>query len=433
MSILRSTHRLFVPTLMTAAIVAACGGGGGGAPGSQLRQVPDAAKPSAVTGSTTMSCADGGDYECSGDTVLRTDNGVRLTSSGVFVYGKSTTDSGATPTDANGLDPVVPDTTAIADIRIRKLASGVVDKAAMILNQLDVFWDGTTERPRIIEAFEPSTGVTELVGGTVVTSTPLPLAPLHYDFNPGPPPTGTQANYANNRYFGAPETAGIAFTPRADSNDPDRTTAQRQHSDGDIRAPAGMPPNSKGFRDLTVYSYADANLASWRTKETAFIDEWTPANVTATERSTLRTGITAFGNTTLPANVPTTGEGEFKGIVYGWYAENGTSNVVFLATARVVVNFQSRQADVYVESAKEEQPPQAAIPAAGFVSRAAFGDAGTNVANYLVGTVSTDVGSLSGGLGARFFGSTANEIAGSFNLKNATTGAATVGGFIARR
>ena len=69
------------------------------------------------------------------------------------------------------------------------------------------------------------------------------------------------------------------------------------------------------------------------------------------------------------------------------------------------------------------------------MARAAFGDAGTNVANYLQGRID-DGGTTQltqGGLGARFFGSSAAEIAGSFNLKNATTGAATVGGFIARR
>lgn len=445
MSTLRSTHRLFVPTLITAAVVAACGGGGGGGSGSELRDVPDAAQPAADGADTTMSCVGGNtENSCSGDAVLRTDNGVRMTRSGVFVYGKSTTDNPSTPNDANGLDPLSAQTQAVTEIRVHRQASGQVDRAAMLLDQLGISWNGTDERPRIIEAFDKTTGMTQLdVNGTVDTTQPLP-AGAYFDYVPGV--GGTLSHYANNRYFGCPptppclETDGVSYVAgdfRASGNDPDRTTAHRKHSDGDVRAPAGMPPDSKGFRDLTLYSYLDANLAAWGTKDTAFIDEWTPPSVITSEYSTRRLGAVAFGNTTPAASVPTTGEGTFRGIVYGWYSANGTSNAtVYLATARIVVNFERRQADVYVEGAAEEQPPKAAVPAA-FVSRAAFGAAGTNVANYLKGTVDTGgAAPLTGGLGARFFGAgsrSATEIAGSFQLKNATTGAAAVGGFIARR
>lgn len=452
MSTLRSTGRLFVPTLITAAVVAACGGGGGGGDAaSQLRQVPDAARPAGDGSSTTMSCV-GGDASdhCSGDTVLRTDGGVRLTSSGVFVYGQSTTD-GAVANDSTGLDPISTADAAMTEIRVHRAAgNGPVESAAMLLSTIGISWDGTTPRPRIIEAFKrETTGVTELDGtGAILTSRALPAVGdlSYYDYNAGTG-IGTQANYANNRYFACPalpcaagtfETTGVSYVPgdyRNTGNDPDRTTAHRNHSDGDVRAgTTGIPaPDSKGFRNLTLYGYVDANLAAWETKDTTFIDEWTPPSVTTSEQSTRRSGIVAFGKTT--ANVPASGEGTFRGIAYGWYTTNGASEPIrYRAAVRVVVNFgAARQADVYVENAVAETGG-AAVPVA-IVARAAFGDAGTNVANYLQGRID-DGGTTQltqGGLGARFFGSSAAEIAGSFNLKNATTGAATVGGFIARR
>lgn len=455
MSTLRSTGRLFVPTLMTAAVVAACGGGGGGDPVSQLRQVPDAAKPADVSGGTTMNCVGGNANSwCSGDAVLRNDSGVRLTSSGVFVYGKSTTDNDLTPSDSTGLDPVVADTQALAEIRVhRSAANGPVDSAAMLLGDLGITWDGTTERPRIIEAFEPTTGVTELdVSGAVVTSRGLyGVGDPYYDYS-SPPPAGTQSHYANNRYFGCAaassctprETTGVSYIPgpfRTGGTDPDRTTAHRDHSDGDVRAgtPGGIVPSagtngSKGTRDLTIYSYLDANLAGWEIKETSYIDEWTPVVTPSLpgEQSTRRLGLVAFGNTTAPANVPTSGEATYRGIVYGWHTTSGTATPTpYQAAAEIVVNFTSasRQTDIHVTNA----PGGSATPVS-FVSRAAFGAPGTNVANYLAGTVDTGgTAALTGQLGARFFGSAAAEVAGSFVLKNAATGAATVGGFIARR
>ncbi len=451
MSILRSTHRLFVPTLMTAAIVAACGGGGGGEAASQLRQVPDAAKPAADGTVTTMSCVGGNaDNLCSGDAVLRTHSGVRLTSSGVFVYGQSTTD-GVVANDATGLNPVSAEDAAVAEIRVHRASGGgAVDGAAMLLSDVGITWNGTDQRPRIIEAFERRTkGVTELDGtGAIVTSRALPPATdtSYYNYVPLTG-AGTPENYANNRYFECPtlpcdptlvETTGVSYVAgdfRTTGTDPDRTTAHRNHSDGDVRAPDGLPqPDAKGFRDLTVYSYLAANLAAWETKDTTFINEWKTSGAT-TEQSTRRSGIVAFGNTTVSANVPTSGEGTYSGIAYGWYTPDGTAAPIrYLAAVSVVVNFGStRQADVSIKNAVAEVGG-ALVPVA-IVARAAFGDTGTNVANYLQGRID-DGGTTQltqGGLGARFFDTSATEIAGSFNLKNATTGAATIGGFIARR
>ncbi len=462
MSTLRSTHRLFVPTLITAAVVAACGGGGGGGDAaSALRQVPDAAKPSALPDgtTTTMTCVGGNtENRCSGDSVLRIeDNGVRLMSSGVFVYGQSTAD-GINVSDSAGLDPIFARDSAVAEIRMHRApGTGAVDGAAMLLTDIGITWNGTAQRPRIIEAFEgKTTGVTELDAGAIVTSRALPPSTdTSYYNNNAATKTGSPENYANNRYFACPtlpavqcdpalvDTNGVSYVEgdfRRTGTDPDRTTAHRNHSDGDVRAgTTGIPqPDSKGFRDLTLYSYLDANLAAWETKDTTFINEWTLPSVGVLEQSTRRSGIVAFGNTTVPANVPTSGEGTFRGIAYGWYTANGAANALpvrYRADVRIVVNFgSSRQADVYVENAVEDTLARPPVSAAAFVSRAAFGDIGTNVANYLVGTVDTGgSASMTSGLGARYFGQNAAEIAGSFIVKNATTGAVNVGGFIARR
>jgi hypothetical protein len=65
---------------------------------------------------------------------------------------------------------------------------------------------------------------------------------------------------------------------------------------------------------------------------------------------------------------------------------------------------------------------------------------GTNLANYLTGTV--DNGLLKGGLGGRYFGPVVTtgtsgagpaEIGATISLSNSTTGQAVVGGFIARK
>lgn len=109
---------------------------------------------------------------------------------------------------------------------------------------------------------------------------------------------------------------------------------------------------------------------------------------------------------------------------------NTAATVVYKATARIVVNFATRQVAISVTGAVDEAAPSVTVPVT-IDSRAAFGADGSNVANYLTGAVTA--GGMSGGVGGRFFGPAAAEIAGTFTFKDATTRAATVGGFIARR
>jgi len=96
--------------LIAAGVLSACGGGGGGggspaAPGGSTPTNPgspnapgtppasgSATIPAAVSGSTVMACPGGATVQCSGSSILRVDNDVALTSSGVQVYGTSTND-----------------------------------------------------------------------------------------------------------------------------------------------------------------------------------------------------------------------------------------------------------------------------------------------------------------------------------------------------
>src|SRR3982074_3096013 len=79
-------------SLLFVALMAGCGGGGSNptpgpspAPGPGPGPVPDST-------SMTMSCVDGPAYQCSGGNIIKSENGVALTSSGVQAYGKSTSD-----------------------------------------------------------------------------------------------------------------------------------------------------------------------------------------------------------------------------------------------------------------------------------------------------------------------------------------------------
>ena len=99
MRLLTITSKPLGTALITALLLAACGGSG-----PQLEPKISSATPSVTppvtpadpsgTGAapTPMSCIDGPSYQCSGDSSIRTDNGVLLTSSGVQAYGKSTND-----------------------------------------------------------------------------------------------------------------------------------------------------------------------------------------------------------------------------------------------------------------------------------------------------------------------------------------------------
>ncbi|HEY4540838.1 MAG TPA: hypothetical protein VIG66_00515 [Noviherbaspirillum sp.] len=424
----------------------------------------------------TMSCVDGSQFQCSGDKVLRIENGVALTDSGVQVYGISTSDllpNNPSLTQAYGLRPAEG---GPAEVRVARDENGSTSKIYMLLRNLGLRWDAVNERPPIVETFTPTQGRVQLAENGAVSFLPLPPSSdlSFYDYaNLGR--SGTQANYANNRYFPREnnparcpsgqscaeiETTGVGNGApgewRTGGLRPDQAGAIRVHSDGDIHAGDGKPdangnrtwleggtgfgvpfPASKGYRDLSNWSYGYANLATWTTQDTVEIAEW---STNGQEHNKMRRGVVSFGDVTAPTQVPSSGSMTYRGIAYGWYAadENVKSPRTFWGSAEVTVNFATGLVTVAVQNTTTYDADSLPLPVA-LTSTLTTGSVATNSSNYMTGTASTGV--MNGGISARYYGppaAAANgvtsppEIGGTFTLSGPST-ESVIGGFIAYR
>lgn len=464
--------------LLAACFLSACGGGGsdsapsptssgatggntGGTSGGTNGGTTGGDTGGTTTAPMTMSCPEGDGYQCSGGDIIKVDNGIALTRSGVETYGKATSDyQTATPAaSASGFMAAQgADDKGVAEIRIKKGTDGAISSSAVILKNLGLSWDGTTERPAIIETFNTTLGRTVMKSdGTLSNETTFPT----FDYN-STTHTGTQASYANNRYFprAAPstcptgmspcpttETEGIRNLTAAQSGSdwrtggirPDVSEARRLHEDGDTHATDVPYPGSKGYRDFSNLAYQYVNLSSWLTQDTVETVEW--ANLGgAMEHNTNRRGMVAFGDVTDPTKVPTTGTATYSGMVQGWYS--ATPNVdptVFRGDATLTVNFATRQVTITVANTKTYDSAQATVPAT-FTATTTMGAAGSSSANYMTGTA--DSGTLKGGISGRYFGQVATtgssgtgpaEAGGTFSLSSTPAGATVIGGFIARK
>ncbi len=440
---------------------------------------PVTGQPAPVPDGTpmTMSCIEGANTQCSGRSIIRIENGVTLTSSGVQAYGKSTNDLAVPIANATAAYGLMPASGGLAEIRAFKASDGVVSNPAMLLSNLGISWDGKVERPLIIETFRATQGHMLVdASGAISAATLPPSSDLGFYNVASKGVGGTQSNYANNSYFPRSEpsrcppemvpcptveTKGLknqAGDWQSGGIEPNIADVSRLHEDGDVHAGNGLPdangnptilpggsgfgvpfPGSKGYRQLTNWSYRYANLGAWFTQDTVRIVEWTGGAGTD-EHNQSRTGMVAFGQVTDPANVPASGSASYAGIVYGWYAPNGTQDASFFrGSALVTVDFATRAVSVSIQNTHTWDAAWTEVPVA-MSGTTMMGAAGSNVANYLTGAISN--ASLSGGLGGRFFGpvvTTGNsgagpaEIGGSFSLSNGTTKAAVVGGFIARK
>ncbi|WP_192804832.1 HupA family protein [Noviherbaspirillum aerium] len=440
---------------------------GGTTPGTTTPSGTPAPVP--ATASMVMSCPGGASVQCSGDTIIRTENGVALTSSGVQAYGRSTSDL-ANPivvrTGASGFEPA---SGGVAEIRITKDADARPSAPIVILRNLGLTWDNKVDRPPIVETFNTTQGRTILAADGTVSSAALPgPTDLGYYNFATLGPAATQLNYANNRYFPradpsrcaadvvpcpTAETAGTRLSPgewrTGNAAWPDNLYASRLHEDGDIHAgnatpgstPAwleggngiGIPfPGSKGYRGFDNWNLRYTNLGAWVTQDTVVIEEWARAG---DEHNKNRRGVVTYGAVTDPATVPATGTATYTGFSYGWYSPNRAADPsVFRGTATITVNFATRQVTVAVQNTNTNEEPSAVVPVA-FSTTASMGAANTNVANYLTGAVTA--GNLSGGLGGRYFGPVTGgapaEMGGTFQMNNAATGQMVVGGFMAVR
>ncbi|HVL75971.1 MAG TPA: hypothetical protein VM406_08130 [Noviherbaspirillum sp.] len=477
--------RKFLPLLLVAAL-SACGGGSSdtpsgnppfGNPPGDTNPPPGGTNPPPQQATPmTMHCVDGTDFQCSGATVLRVENGVALTDSGVQVYGISTSDldpGHTVTTRAWGLRPA---SGGPAEVRVRRNAEGSTSAFYLLLRNLGLSWDGVNERPPIFETFNPTQGRVELDANGRITFVPLPDSSdlAFYDYATLGR-AATQARYANNRYFprennpprcpGGPgtcastETDGVRTAARPPGSwhngglTPDFASVQRFHSDGDVHAGDGPPdangnrtwlpggtgfgipfPASKGYRDMTNWSYRYANLATWTTQDTVVIAEWA---TTTPEHNKLRRGVVSFGDVTPPAEVPTVGSATYTGIAYGWYAgrEDVEELPPYWGTARVEVNFATRTAVVTIQDTNTYDGSGSPVPAAFTAALAGSGDA---EANYLTGSAAA--GMMNGGISARLYGPSAGmgtaapaEVGGAFMLTHPATGQTIMGGFLGRR
>lgn len=478
-----------VAAMFAASVLTACGGGGGGDGGTSTLNPGGTTQPGGTTnpggtggdnnpppggnnpppgGDTsasrmTMYCPEGGTVQCSGENVLATENGVTLTNSGVQVIGRSTSDlnlsANTSRTTATGLALF---DQGQAEIRMNKGNGETGAAPLMMLSNLDIKWDGTNERPRIIESFLTRQGRVELVNN-LLNVRDLPAGSDTSFYNFATLRTGaTQANYANNVYFprcegGAAtcttpetETDGVQQTAgdwRVGRSEPDWVSATRLHNDGDVHAganveegrPAGVPgPGSKGYRSFDTLAFAHANLASWTTQDTVQMAEWTGLRG-EDEHNTARRGVVAFGNVTDPALVPKTGSASYSGIFYGWHGADSARNPdVFRGVATVTVDFATRNVSLAFSNAAVYVQNGPVLPQLTFNTTARMGDADTPRANYMTGALS---GTVTGGVSGRYFGPVVTtgesgagpaEIAGALRFTTAS-GGTVIGGFIGRK
>lgn len=487
-----------VAAMIAASILSACGGGGGGG-GSEN---PPANQPSTgntggtggdgSTGGgdggtgggdggtggdgggtptvdpqrTTMNCAEGAGFQCSGETVLLTEGGVSLTNSGVQVVARSTSDelavnpSSTTPTGMRLFDQ------GKADIRLGKNDGGQASAITMLLSDLGIRWgkDEEAQRPLIIETFSRQQGRVQLVNGVAqLGALPPSSDTAFYDFlTLGA--NGTQANYANNVYFPKDastvcsaetltpgcETTGLRSRPgpwrtEGDGNQPDNFAASRLHNDGDIHAGDGVEgatgnglpeTGSKGYRSVDGWNYTYANLSTWISQDTVKMVEWAQGPGTD-EHNTLRRGVVTFGDVTDPAAVPTTGSASYSGIVYGYYGTGGTVDPEpVYGNATATVDFATRIVTVTFSGVQIFNASETPVPSLNFSTAATGGT--EKFANYSTGPATS--GNFTGQLSARYFGPVSAggsgtapaELGGALRLGNAA-GGAFIGGFIARK
>ncbi|WP_168798625.1 DUF4214 domain-containing protein [Herbaspirillum sp. ST 5-3] len=441
---------------------------------TQAATAPTAGElPAAVPAATlTMSCIDGPSVQCSGDTVLRTENGVALTGSGVQAHGRSTSDLAVPNLTMTGAFGLAAATAGMAEVRLTKDVSGTVSTTALLLKDLGLSWDGNTERPPIIETFRTAQGHVQLGSNGALASIALPPSTDLSFYNYATTGTAaTQANYANNAYFPRTdpsrcspgtvpcptvETAGVRFTAgdwKSGGNNPDMTNATRLHEDGDIHAGNGVPnadgsatllpgatgtgvpfPGAKGYREIFNWGLRYANLSTWLTQDTVQMGDW---GAIGDEHNKNRRGVVAFGAVTDPAIIPASGSATYSGLVYGWEGGSNTLDPdVFRGVATITVDFATRRVNISFTKTATYDSANAYVAIPSYVA-AAMGTTGTNVANYFKAGVTTTA--FTGGLSGRFFGPLVStgtsgvgpaEIGGALTLTSASTSAAMIGGFI---
>ena len=231
-------------------LLAACGGGDSGQPINLASNGQQTTAQQNSTQPTVMNCVEGGTEHCTGNTILRVDNGVAVTASSVQTYGVSTNDltsPNPAPAQAYGLKLA---TGGLAEVRVKHNDSGVVESVAVLLSQLGISWDGKQDRPLIIETFETRMGRTVIDDKGKISFVALPPATDldFYDYAKKGA-AGTQSHYANNTYFPRSEPV------RCPTNYPNCPTVEStglQHETGNWRTGGSIPDSISASRLLQL-------------------------------------------------------------------------------------------------------------------------------------------------------------------------------------
>lgn len=435
--------------LSSAILLAGCGGGdsqyaGGG--------------NNSGSGTDAASSCPTGVSDCSGTTETARQGMVKLTASGVQTLAASTNDLLATPRqrgpDAQVAYGLMPLASGLAELRVARTGDGLVTGMNLLLSGTGISFDGTTERPQVIEAFALPRGRVTLGSQGMAQVGALPPGTDTQFWNNNPATfTGTQANYANNIYIArTADTSGCAGDAtciqaannglglrrgdwRSGGIRPDEVGAARLHEDGATMGP-DQTPILKGYRALWNWNYAHAHLTGWVTQDTVAIVEWGGTD----EHNKERRGIVAFGKPTAASALPGTGTVRYVGLARGWYSPDGVLKAYPVAAdAEITVNFAAgnRNAVIRVFNVRIDE---AATPSPQLAAESTNTLAIAAQQNYVLGPMTH--GSASGNLGARFFGPVVNggpqEIAGTFSVRGSSmspVSGAIVGvmGFIARQ
>lgn len=429
--------------MLLACMIAACGGSGDA--GDQY-----------LGSSSTNGCG-AGVSACSGDAETGRIGTVKLTASGVQVTAASTNDLIATPhergTDAKVAYGLTPFDKGLASLRVARATDGAITAVNLLLSGLGLSWDGTHERPPILETFGLARGRVQGNSG-MATLAALPAANDATFWNNNPASgSGTQANYANNIYFsGEPSTGHCAESDiacieaaknglhlrrgnwQSGGTTPDQVEGGRLHEDGATQAPDAIPfAGFKGYRNLWAWNYRYAHLAGWITQDTVDIVEWNGDD----EHNKARRGVVAFGDPTPASTLPRSGSASYIGLAHGWYSPDGTIEPYPIAAdIEISVDFAARTARIRVFNLRVDEDQN---PSPQFVADSSntlpFG-----IGSTLGGAITH--GTATGNLGARFFGPVSNgapaELAGAFSLRGTQSTTITgtlfgLGGFIARR
>ena len=454
----RGARALPVLTLTLTTLLASCGGSSS-----------DSGRATAQSAGTSVGCPQVG-MQCSGDSIIRIDNGIAVTTSGAQTYAISTNDllqPNPAPSSAYGLQPA---TGGLADLRVKRDATGQTATVTLLLSKLGLSWDGITERPLIIETFEKNQGRVQLNSAGIATlfALPPPTDVNFYDYAKLGA-AATQANYANNIYFprnepircpsstpncSASETDGVhtqAGNWRTGGSTPDNIWASRLHEDGATQAGYGIDvtgklillpnadgigvpyPGFKGYRDYHQWSYASANVSSWVTQDSVMITEWNGVN----EHNKMRRGFVAFGDATDTSTMPSSGSVHYSGNLHGFfsYDKNQEAHLI-VGQVEADVNFSNRTITITFSGTRVDEVSMSVVPVS-LTSTLNLGSA--EFANYFSGIASNTT--LSGGASGRFYGAVGAgssgtgpaEITAIFQLQSTATGPVSIGGVLLKR